>query len=149
MPSLRTIHGEHDGLVDRTHFVIGYRLPPQFDITGLRAQLCAWAHEADIELDFSGQEAAFQAERTNALARAFVSAIRAQGSQPALKHKTGTSDMNVVAPMWGANIVAYGPGDSRLDHTPDEHITLAEYRQSISILETVLRDLAERRGDAL
>ena len=54
--------------------------------------------------------------------------------------------MNVVGPTWGANIVAYGPGDSRLDHTPQEHILIEEYLHAIDVLESVLRDLA-RHGE--
>jgi len=38
--------------------------------------------------------------------------------------------------------VAYGPGDSRLDHTPQEHIRIAEYHHAIDVLERVLRRLA-------
>jgi len=53
--------------------------------------------------------------------------------------------MNVVGPAWGQNIVAYGPGDSHLDHTPQEHIHIAEYTQAIDILELVLRELALER----
>jgi acetylornithine deacetylase/succinyl-diaminopimelate desuccinylase-like protein len=146
LPSLRSINSAHDGLADQTNFVVGYRLPPGYDIAALRAQLENWAAEDGVELSFSGEEAAFQTARNIPLARAFVSAIRSHGGQPTFKHKTGTSDMNVVAPTWGANIVAYGPGDSRLDHTPDEHIQLAEYSQSIAILETVLSGLASSAG---
>jgi acetylornithine deacetylase/succinyl-diaminopimelate desuccinylase-like protein len=50
--------------------------------------------------------------------------------------------MNVVGPAWGQNIVAYGPGDSRLDHTPLEHIRIAEYMHAIDVLELVLGELA-------
>ena len=50
--------------------------------------------------------------------------------------------MNVVGPAWGQNIVAYGPGDSRLDRTPQEQIHIAEYTQAIDILELVLKELA-------
>ena len=50
--------------------------------------------------------------------------------------------MNVVGPTWGQNIVAYGPGDSRLDHTPDEHIRLDEYAHAIEVLEQVLHMVA-------
>ncbi len=50
--------------------------------------------------------------------------------------------MNVVGPFWGQNIVAYGPGDSRLDHTPQEHIRVAEYMHAIDVLELVLGELA-------
>jgi N-acetyl-ornithine/N-acetyl-lysine deacetylase len=148
LPSLRNINSAHDGLADQTNFVIGYRLPPGYDIAALRAQLADWAAEDGLQLSFSGEEAAFQTARNIPLARAFVSAIRSHGGQPTFKYKTGTSDMNVVAPTWGANIVAYGPGDSRLDHTPDEHIQLAEYSQSIAILETVLSGLASSSGTA-
>ncbi|HLG62836.1 MAG TPA: acetylornithine/succinylornithine family transaminase [Ktedonosporobacter sp.] len=45
----------------------------------------------------------------------------------------------------GPNIVAYGPGDSRLDHTPQEHIQLSEYLQAIDVLEHVLTGVAVRR----
>jgi N-acetyl-ornithine/N-acetyl-lysine deacetylase len=144
-PSLRTINSEQDGLEDRTRLLIGYRLPPSFDIAGLRAQLQRWADEDDVQLSLSGEEVAFQTTRTIPLARAFIAAIRASGGQPTFKQKTGTSDMNVVGPHWGQNIVAYGPGDSRLDHTPQEHIQVAEYTQAIDILELVLRELASQR----
>jgi LysW-gamma-L-lysine carboxypeptidase len=50
--------------------------------------------------------------------------------------------MNVVGPHWpGTPIVAYGPGDSSLDHTPDEHINLSEYLQAIEVLRGVLEQL--------
>jgi len=137
-PSLRTINNEHDGLEDRTRLIIGYRLPPNYGIAGLRAQLEQWAGEADAQLSFSGEEAAFQSTRTTPLARAFIAALRARGVQPTFKYKTGTSDMNVVGPHWGQNIVAYGPGDARLDHTPQEHIRIAEYSAGIDVLSAVL-----------
>ena len=60
MPSLRSINSEQDGLEDRTQFVVGYRLPPGYDIAGLRAQLQRWAYEDDIQISFSGEEVAFQ-----------------------------------------------------------------------------------------
>jgi len=54
--------------------------------------------------------------------------------------------MNVVGPAWGPNIVAYGPGDARLDHTPQEHIHITEYIHAINVLELVLRELALQEG---
>lgn len=50
--------------------------------------------------------------------------------------------MNVVGPIWGQNILAYGPGDSHLDHTPQEHIHISEYIHAIDVLELVLSELA-------
>ncbi len=148
MPSLRSINSQQDGLTERTEFTIGYRLPPAFDLADLRAQLETWAAELDLQLRFRGEERAFQSSRTTPLARAFVQALRNSGVQPTLKLKTGTSDMNVVGPVWGENIVAYGPGDSRLDHTPEEHIEIDEYLRAIDALESVLRALTQRGGTA-
>jgi N-acetyl-ornithine/N-acetyl-lysine deacetylase len=143
MPSLRSINSEQDGLEERTNFLVGYRLPPAYDIVELQAQLSAWASELDLSISFSGEEAAYQTTRNIPLARAFIAAMRQEGVRASFKYKTGTSDMNVVGPVWGQNMVAYGPGDSRLDHTPDEHVHIDEYLQAITILETVLHELSE------
>jgi N2-acetyl-L-lysine deacetylase (EC 3.5.1.-) len=60
--------------------------------------------------------------------------------------------MNVVGPIWRCPILAYGPGDSNLDHTPDEHILIDEYLRAIKVLEDALRHLTEvgeeRRSDS-
>lgn len=77
------------------------------------------------------------------LARAFRAAIRAEGEEPRMLRKTGTSDMNVFAAAWDVPIVTYGPGDSGLDHTPDEHIKLDEYDLAISVLERVATRMME------
>ncbi len=138
LPSLRNIQSSHDGFEEQTNLHIGYRLPPDYDVTALRTQLEQWTAEDEARIKFMGEEAAFQTARATPLARAFVAAIRATGRTPTFKQKTGTSDMNVVGPRWGQNIVAYGPGDSRLDHTPDEHIAIAEYLHAIDVLELVL-----------
>ncbi len=142
MPSLRGINSSQDGLEEQTQLLIGYRLPPGYDSEGLRIQLEQWAYKDEAQISFSGEEAAFQTTRAIPLSRAFISAIRSTGGQPVFKHKTGTADMNVVGPFWGQNIVAYGPGDSRLDHTPQEHIRVAEYMHAIDVLELVLGELA-------
>nr|BBH94800.1 hypothetical protein KTA_29990 [Thermogemmatispora argillosa] len=142
-PVLRSIESGQDGLQEWATLRIGYRLPLAYPVQELRDELRRWAAEAELEVDFSGEEAAFQAPRTTRLVRAFVQAMRAMGIQPALKVKTGTSDMNVVGPVWGPEIVAYGPGDARLDHTPEEHLAVEEYMEAIAILERVLMSLAQ------
>jgi LysW-gamma-L-lysine carboxypeptidase len=82
-------------------------------------------------------------EKNTALVRAFLSAIRAAGGKPAFALKSGTADLNLVAPVWGCPAVAYGPGDSNLDHTSNEHISLSEYRRSIGVLKEVLNQLMQ------
>lgn len=99
-----------------------------------------------LSLGIYAHEPAWRSDRNNALVRAFLAAIREQardrgGDRPGFVVKTGTSDMNVVGPAWGCPILAYGPGDSSLDHTPNEHISLDEYWQAVLVLEQALRNL--------
>ncbi len=72
------------------------------------------------------------------LTQAFKQAIRERGARPALRLKTGTSDWNTVAATWQVPTVAYGPGDSSLDHTPHEHIDLGEYEEAVAVLARAL-----------
>jgi LysW-gamma-L-lysine carboxypeptidase len=68
--------------------------------------------------------------------------IRQAGGRPRFKLKTGTADMNIVGPAWGCPIVAYGPGDSSLDHTPGEHIEIVEFRKAVDVLVNALEILS-------
>ncbi len=89
-----------------------------------------------------GHEPAWRSDRNTPLVRSFLAAIREQTAErPRFVVKSGTSDMNVVGPAWQCPIVAYGPGDNGLDHTPDEHIHLNEYWQAALVLESALRRL--------
>ena len=109
------------------------------DIEALKTQLRQQAGAAEVR--FFGQEVAHKSDKRNRLVKAFLKAIRTGGGHPAFKVKTGTSDMNVVAPHWQCPVVAYGPGDSAFDHTPQEQISLREYGQAIDVLEQTLLQL--------
>lgn len=141
MPSLRHIQTGSDGLANWAEVKVGLRLPPDFAVDAFVTAARMWAGTADLQI--YGCEPAFHGLRSSPLARAFNAALRRAGTMPHFKLKTGTSDMNVVGPVWNCPIVAYGPGDSLLDHTPNEHIVLTEYLQSIQVLQTVLAALPE------
>jgi N-acetyl-ornithine/N-acetyl-lysine deacetylase len=146
-PSLRSMRSGSDGFAEWCEIEIGYRLPPGCAIEALQEALtqAAQIDGAQAQVSFRGAEVAFRAARGGPLAGAFLRAIRADGIEPAFKLKTGTSDMNVVGPVWDCPILAYGPGDSALDHTPNEHISLEEYHRGIAVLERVLVDLVTER----
>ncbi|MBK8619101.1 MAG: M20/M25/M40 family metallo-hydrolase [Anaerolineales bacterium] len=73
---------------------------------------------------------------------AFLSGIRSQGGEPRFVYKTGTADLNIVAPVWKCPAVVYGPGDSALDHTPNEHINLDDYAKAVIVLSEALKKLS-------
>jgi LysW-gamma-L-lysine carboxypeptidase len=85
---------------------------------------------------------AWACEKNTKLVRAFLNGIRSQGGEPRFVYKTGTADLNVVAPVWQCPALVYGPGDSALDHTPNEHIDLTDFQRSVEVLSAVLLKLA-------
>ena len=139
-PALRAIQSNNDGLTESLTLRASIRIPPGLTPAGVQREVEALA-PGSARLRFWGADPPYRAEKNTALVRAFLKATRAEGLEPAFKVKSGTSDMNVVGPAWNCPIVAYGPGDSSLDHTPDEHLDLAEYRQAIAVLTRVLRSL--------
>lgn len=80
------------------------------------------------------------------VARALRVAIRDAGTDPRLVRKTGTSDMNVYAGAWDCPMATYGPGDSDLDHAPDEHLHLAEFDRAVAVLSRAAADLGGDGG---
>lgn len=138
-PSLRYVHSDDDSFADRVTMRIGMRVPIGLTIKQVEQQIAQFTNGAQVS--FSSEEEPFRADKNNALVRAFLGAIRDVGGKPAFTLKTGTADMNIVGPAWGRPIVAYGPGDSSLDHTPNEHLDLAEYERAIDVLARVLSTL--------
>jgi LysW-gamma-L-lysine carboxypeptidase len=147
---LRAINSSSDGLYDEVALRMGFRLPPGLDGETLTGQLRELAREgadeaAEIALETFEPLSAFRSDKNSPLVRAFLPAIRAEGGKPRFKVKTGTADMNIVGPVWNCPIVAYGPGDSKLDHTPHERLELGEYLRAIRVLAGALEGLVVRR----
>ena len=172
-PSLRALNTSTDAAMqDHIAAQIGIRLPLAFDANAFTGELMAWAatrigvqspnrqslNEATISTPISlvgplttlslrlhAHEQAWRSDRNSFLVRSFLGAIREidPSVRPTFVVKSGTSDMNVVGPAWQCPILAYGPGDSALDHTPNEHVHLHEYWQAVLVLEQALRNLPD------
>jgi [amino group carrier protein]-lysine/ornithine hydrolase len=134
-------HADHDGFRDTASLSIGFRLPPDFDVEGLKQQLEGWSEGAELRFEYA--DAAVRMEKNTPVVRAFLGGIRDAGGTPRFKMKTGTSDMNILVPVWNCPALAYGPGDSKLDHTPDEAIDLEEFEHGVDVLTRALRQLAQ------
>lgn len=108
------------------------RIPPDTDAKSLR--------ETVAELTDAGEVAWNQpippvmAAQRSSVAAVLRTAIRSAGGEPTPLRKTGTCDMNLYAAAWDCPMATYGPGDSALDHAPDEHLSLVEFDRSVSVL---------------
>jgi LysW-gamma-L-lysine carboxypeptidase len=138
-PALRGLYTFSDGLDDGVEMNIVVRLPPGGSVSALQEKMDEWRDGA--RLTFRGSDPAFRSEKNIPPVRALLRAIRKEGGRPRFKLKTGTSDMNIVGPAWECPIVAYGPGDSSLDHTPNEHIDINEFQRGVAVLTHALTTL--------
>ncbi len=142
--SLRAFRTFGDGLEDGAYMNISLRLPTGLEVASLKRSMEAWCSNG--RLVFRHSDPPVKADKNTMVVRALVSAIRAEEGRPRFKLKTGSSDMNIVGPAWRCPIVAYGPGDSRLDHAPDEHLEIQEFRRSVQVLSRALQELACHRS---
>ncbi|GAB4578992.1 MAG: [LysW]-lysine hydrolase [Anaerolineales bacterium] len=138
--SLRAIQSGQDGFDDWARIQIGARLPVDLFPEDWYRILEERVEDGRLErLGFPVP--AYQCEKNTALVRAFLAGIRAEGGKPSFVYKTGTADLNVVGPVWNCPMLVYGPGDSVLDHTPEERIELEEYAKAVGVLAEALRGL--------
>ena len=128
-----------DGLSVEATMDVQFRVPPALGVDGVR-ELADGALETGTVRWTDAMPPVMQSRRTEP-ARRFRAAIRAHDGEPRLLRKTGTSDMNLYATAWDCPMVTYGPGDSSLDHTPTERLSLAEFDRSIAVATDVAREL--------
>jgi LysW-gamma-L-lysine carboxypeptidase len=145
-PSLNSFSSGRDGFEEWANAQVEVRLPVAFPPENWYEQLKQIIQTTKPGLTIiqpSGFPVpAHKCSKNTPLVRAFLAGIRSTGGKPTFVLKTGTADLNIVAPIWGCPTLAYGPGDSTLDHTAQEHISLIEYARSVRVLQTVLERLS-------
>jgi LysW-gamma-L-lysine carboxypeptidase len=121
---------------------ISCRVPRDFATEPFLTWVRGWADGAEVTVH--EDLPAVRTSRADPLVRAVVGAVRRVTGRANVKVKLGTSDMNVLAPAWQVPAIAYGPGDSALDHTDDERIAVEDYLTAIDVLTGALPDIAAR-----
>ena len=133
------------------------RIPPQFtpqqilnEVKKKVERYQVTSPKVTVTVEMVDSTDPFEADRRSVLVRALAWAIRKTTlNYAAFSRKTGTGDMNVLGNALKIPVVTYGPGDSRLDHTPNEHIAIKEYVDSIQVYrKTIMKlpELIEKRG---
>jgi [amino group carrier protein]-lysine/ornithine hydrolase len=131
---------ELSGDISAARLVISVRTPPGFDLPAFEEYLTGVTRDGVLKID--DRTPGVRVDHRSVVVRALCAGIRARGARPTLKLKTGTADLNIVEPRWQVPMAVYGPGDSALDHTDDEHISLTEYVTAIDVLRDALNQLA-------
>jgi len=140
--TLRGMDSDSNDFEQWARLKVGVRLPLDVSPEDWYEKLKEVAEDALVE-PAGFAVPAWKCEKNTQLVRAFLIGIRSQGGEPRFVYKTGTADLNIVAPVWKCPALVYGPGDSNLDHTPDEHISLGEYMKAVSVLRATLIRLAK------
>jgi [amino group carrier protein]-lysine/ornithine hydrolase len=138
--TLSEIHSETTSSEQTASMHIGARLPMEVSPEGWYNLVRSVVNEAEIT-PLGYPVPAWSCEKNTPLVRAMLASIRENGGTPSFVYKTGTSDLNIVAPVWSCPALVYGPGDSSLDHTPGECLPLEEYKQAVKVLVLALRKL--------
>jgi [amino group carrier protein]-lysine/ornithine hydrolase len=141
--TLRGMESDSNDFEQWARLKVGVRLPVEVspeDWYGKLNEIVGDSHLSVERIGFAVP--AWGCEKNTKLVRAFLSGIRSQGGEPRFVYKTGTADLNIVAPVWKCPAVVYGPGDSSLDHTSNEHISLEDYANAVQVLCNTLKRLA-------
>lgn len=129
---------------------IDIRTPPEIKTRQVMQKIANFAkrYERDHEgvhadVEFIDQCPGYAGASNSIAVQAFRWAIKNSiGGRVELLKKTGTSDMNLFAQANRIPMIAYGPGDSTLDHTENERIHIQEYLDSIEVFAKAIDKVA-------
>ncbi len=131
-----------DGLAFEATMTGNIRVPPKVGANEVRSVVGAHVPE-DAGFTWLDSIPPVMQSPRNAVASALRAAIRGEGGEPRHLRKTGTADMNIYAADWDCPMATYGPGDSSLDHAPDERIDLDAFDRATAVLETACARLSQ------
>lgn len=141
--------GSTNVIPSECRLTLDVRVPPELNteevLTNARETIRSYLNDNPsvmIDLEVADQINACLMNADSMLAQAFSWTIRrVRRKNPIFLKKTGTSDMNLLASRIRIPMVAYGPGDSRLDHTIEEQVSIQDFLAAAEIYEQALNRL--------
>jgi len=143
--------GREDNTVpSMCEMLVDVRVPPTMTLEEIKEKIASTVDEfrvkeerAKIKFEFLDENEPFLENEQSPLVRCFLDSIKeVTGREGRLSRKTGTADVNDFVRKFRVPSVVYGPGNSKLDHTPIENVSISEYLDSIEIIANVLKKLS-------
>ncbi|MFC7201068.1 [LysW]-lysine hydrolase [Halospeciosus flavus] len=136
-----------DGLAFESSVDAQFRVPPSKTVPEVQSTVEAAlptyvGEDASVDVSWLDSIPPVMESPRNRVAAALRAGIRDTDGEPTHLRKTGTSDMNIFAGEWDCPMATYGPGDSSLDHAPDERIDLADFDRGVAVLERACEQLS-------
>lgn len=104
----------------------------------------------DVTIEVLRSTPGYLNKRNCTLVKSFVKSFANKGEKCNYLKKTGTSDMNTLATNWvDVPIVAYGPGDSTLDHTNEEFLNYKEIESARGILKDAIHNWFSKKTEVV
>jgi LysW-gamma-L-lysine carboxypeptidase len=128
--------------------VVDVRVPPTRTMLALKEEVHRVIAdvpkgEAKVDVTLEDENWPYTEPPESKLVKAFLESIKAvKGEEGRLSRKTGTSDVNDFVRRYGTSAAVYGPGNSKLDHTPLENVSLQELQDSVAVVEGVLKRIS-------
>jgi LysW-gamma-L-lysine carboxypeptidase len=138
--SLIEVGSSHDAQFSYAEGILNFRASPAAPLEAMLGKLEELRSDT-VSIEVLRATPGVQTARSTGLAKAFGRAFAGLGLAPRYLVKKGSSDMNTLATTWrNVPMVAYGPGDSSLDHTDHESLPAGEYLQSRRVLDQAVRE---------
>ncbi|MGQ9759604.1 MAG: M20/M25/M40 family metallo-hydrolase [Candidatus Methanomethylicaceae archaeon] len=143
--------GDEDNTVPSLcEVTVDVRVPPIIVLEEIKERLTAIINDfktkeerARIRLEFLDENEPYLEREDSRLVKTFLESIKEVTKREGrLLRKTGTADVNDFVRKFRVSSVVYGPGNSKLDHTPIENVSIQEYLDSIEIIANVLMKLS-------
>lgn len=131
---------------ERCEMNIDIRIPTGFTVDEVLSELREEVDgfrtrnkDAQIDLYIDDRVEPFETSIRSPIVQALNGAIKDVYQEPAKYiRKTGTGDMNILGNELDVPVVTYGPGDSRLDHSPHEKIEINEFLDAARVYQRAL-----------
>jgi len=132
----------------KCNIYVDIRIPPEYtskqvfdEVSNLIQRYQSANPRVSTKIKIEDQTEPYEVDSNSILVRALSWAIRKVKHKSAtLLRKTGTGDMNLLGKVMKIPIVTYGPGDSSLSHTNNEHIDIQEFLNGIQVYrESIIR----------